>query len=164
MDIHHLSNTLKELLKKYRYAIAVLILGLGLMLLPTGTGQPTETAPAAAATASQSPEQRLAAILSQVAGAGEVQVLLSVAQGERTDYQTDTDTSGPTNQRSDTVTVTDRDRNETGLIVQVHPPEYLGAVIVCQGADDPTVRLAIVDAVSKYTGLKANQISVLKMK
>jgi stage III sporulation protein AG len=40
----------------------------------------------------------------------------------------------------------------------------MGAIVLCQGADVPSVRLAIVDAVSKVTGLVANQISVLKMK
>jgi len=40
----------------------------------------------------------------------------------------------------------------------------MGAVIVCQGADDPQVRLSIVDAVSKVTGLGSDKISVLKMK
>lgn len=35
--------------------------------------------------------------------------------------------------------------------------------MVCQGADNAAVRLAIVEAVSKVTGLGANRISVLKM-
>jgi stage III sporulation protein AG len=36
--------------------------------------------------------------------------------------------------------------------------------VVCQGADDPVVKLLIVDAVSKVTGLGADKISVMKMK
>ena len=47
---------------------------------------------------------------------------------------------------------------------QVNPPTYLGAIIICEGADDANIRLAVVDAVSKVTGLGANRISVLKMK
>ena len=43
-------------------------------------------------------------------------------------------------------------------------PTYLGAVIVCQGGDSPTVKLAIVEAVSNATGLSADKITVLKMK
>ena len=88
-------------------------------------------------------------------------MLLRVGSGAQTVYQTDTDSTG---QRADTVTVTDSDRNETGLVTQILPPVYEGAIIVCQGAGDPTVRLAIVDAVTKYTGLGANQVSVLEMK
>jgi stage III sporulation protein AG len=40
----------------------------------------------------------------------------------------------------------------------------MGAIVVCQGGDQPTVRLAILDAVSKVTGLGADKISILKMK
>ena len=47
---------------------------------------------------------------------------------------------------------------------QVNPARFLGAVVVCQGADDPQVRLQVIDAVSKATGLRSNCIAVLKMK
>jgi hypothetical protein len=41
---------------------------------------------------------------------------------------------------------------------------YQGAVVLCQGAADAAVRLAVVEAVSKATGLGADKICVLKMK
>ena len=50
------------------------------------------------------------------------------------------------------------------MVRQILSPEYLGAVVVCQGANDVQVRLAVVEAVSKVTGLGADKISVLKMK
>ena len=40
----------------------------------------------------------------------------------------------------------------------------MGAIVVCQGGDNATVRLAIIEAVSNVTGLGADKISVLKMK
>ena len=43
-------------------------------------------------------------------------------------------------------------------------PVYQGAIILCQGADSPSVRLAITQAVSKVTGLPTDRIAVLKMK
>ena len=55
-------------------------------------------------------------------------------------------------------------RKQTGLVQQVNPPTYLGAVIVCQGADSASVRLAIVEAVGSVTGLSTDKITVLKMK
>ena len=64
----------------------------------------------------------------------------------------------------DTVIITDSERNQNGLIHQINPPSYMGAIIVCQGADDPAVKLSITEAVSKITGLKTNRISVLRMK
>ena len=41
--------------------------------------------------------------------------------------------------------------------------EFTGAVVVCRGADDPAVRLRIVEAVSAFTGLGTNRIVVQKM-
>lgn len=168
MDLKGWINKLVHLLGQYRYALLILVIGAGLMLLP---GIPESAADPVDVPATPAidltPEQKLESILSAVRGAGKVQVLLSRAEGEKTTYQTDTDTStdaDSSSHRSHTVTVTDQNRNQTGLVVQIDPPVYLGAIIVCQGADDPAVRLAIVDAVSKYTGLGANQISVLKMK
>ncbi len=40
---------------------------------------------------------------------------------------------------------------------------FTGAVVVCRGADDPAVRLRIVEAVSAFTGLGTNRIVVQKM-
>ena len=39
-----------------------------------------------------------------------------------------------------------------------------GAVIVCQGAEDPDVRLNVTNAVAAYTGLGSDKIRVIKMK
>ena len=102
-------------------------------------------------------------ILSQIQGAGRVQVLLTQREGERTVYQTDEDSTS-SGIRSDTVLLNGSDRSQTGLVQQVNPPTYLGAVIVCQGADSASVRLAIVSAVGSVTGLSTDKITVLKMK
>lgn len=169
MDRVELREKAVGIFKKYKYAALVVLLGLCLMLLPSKSAQTEQeqTAPTAPSVQEQSAEQMLAEILSKVKGAGEVQVLLTTAQGEQTIYQTDDDISteeagGST--RRNTVIVSDAQRSQSGLIQQINPPQYLGAIVVCQGADDPSVRLAIVEAVSKVTGLGANRISVLKMK
>ncbi len=168
MDNVALGRKIGSILKKYRYAIAVLVLGVILMLLPTGKGRQTQKAePTPAATVGEeSLDSRLEAILSQIQGAGKVRVMLSVAQGEKTVYQTNGDvTGGETGtSRTDTVIITDGQRTQSGLIQQILPPTYLGAIVVCQGADSPAVRLAIVEAVSGITGLGTDRISVLKMK
>jgi stage III sporulation protein AG len=78
-------------------------------------------------------------------------------------YQTDSDSSGDSS-RLDTVIITDGDRAQNGLIQQVLPATYLGAIIVCEGGDRAEVRLAIAEAVSHFTGLGMDRISVLKMK
>ena len=101
-----------------------------------------------------------------ISGAGKVSVLLTQSAGEETVYQIDEEVSGSgsDNSRRQTVLVSGTGREETGLIRQVRAPTYLGAVVVCQGADNASVRLAVVEAVKSATGLTADRISVLKMK
>lgn len=169
MDVKVLLDRISGFFKKYRYAALILVIGLVLMAVPGRNKGAEEKKPSVSTEApvELTVEQKLASVLSQTRGAGNVQVMLTVAAGEETLYQTNDDTTSSSDSTStniDTVTITDADRNQTGLIRQVNPPVYQGAIVVCQGADDPAVKLAIVDAVSKLTGLGANRISVLKMK
>lgn len=39
-----------------------------------------------------------------------------------------------------------------------------GAVVACSGAEDAAVRLCVINAVSSYTGLGSDKISVIKLK
>lgn len=167
MDIKSTLQKTGDFLKKNRYVALVLLIGIVLMCLPSGKKKGAEQEHIALTADEVSIEERLGQILSQVDGAGEVQVFLTVASGEQTIYQTNDTLSqneGSTNTQIDTVTITDSDRNETGLVRQVNPPQFQGAIIVCTGADSPEVRLAVVDAVSKATGLGSDKISILKMK
>jgi stage III sporulation protein AG len=168
MDVASFSTKATEFIKKYRYVAIVLALGLVLMALPTG--KKGVSASVTANTESQqdiSVNEALAEILCKIEGAGNVRVLLTVASGKETVYQTNdsiTDSESSNTTKIDTVTVTDANRNQTGLIKQINPPKYQGAIIVCQGAGSASIRLAIVDAVSKVTGLSSDRISVQKMK
>lgn len=140
------------------------------MILPVNsTHQEQESPPSIAEETAEEVmlQDQLSALLSQVSGAGNVKVLLTEATGEKTHYQENTDTStGEQTQtvRKDTVLVTNNSREQQGLIYQIDPPTYLGAVILCQGADQASVRLAITEAVANATGLGFNKITVLKMK
>ena len=145
-------------ISRYRYVLIVVAVGLILMLLPGGSTSKQEQPQQIQETEADFATE-LAEILSKIKGAGKVEVMLTTAQGQETCYQTDS-----RGEDQSTVTITDSTRNETGLIRQVNPPTYLGAIIVCQGGDDPGVRLAIVESVAKVTGLGADRISVLKMK
>lgn len=165
MDKMKETNKLLLAFSKYRYAAIVLLVGILLMLLPGRKSQTTKEF--VAVTVPETLEERLEQILSTIEGAGEVCVLLTIAEGEQVVYQSDIDTSrSGTDEdvRSKTVLITDDQRGEKGLVQQTNPPNYLGVVISCQGADDPVVQLAIVDAVSTATGLGADRITVMKMK
>ena len=165
MDWVNIRSRMTELFKKYRYAILIVLLWIGLMCLPGGKKELADSSPppGAEAVSDTGLEASLAAILSQIKGAGKVEVLLTEARGAETMYQTDTDITAD-NQRQDTVIVSGTDRVQSGLPRQINPPTYLGAIVVCQGADSAAVRLAIVQAVSSVTGLGADHITVLKMK
>lgn len=169
MDIKNILAKILDLIKKYRYAVFVLLIGLVLMSMPGLKTHSDDTV----SVGQKEPvndfslEDKLSQTLSQVNGAGRVQVILTIAAGEEVVYQTDNDetsTADSSAKNTDTVTITDANRNQNGLIRQVNPAVYQGAIVVCDGADNATVHLAIVDAVSKITGLGTNRISVLKMK
>ena len=146
---------INRLWRKYRYVLAVAAAGLILMLLPAG--KTTDAVqPVPTQTSEESLERRLEQILSRMEGAGKVAVLLTEAQGGEVLYQTQ-------GEDGDTVLITGSDRSESGLVRTTIPPRYLGAVVVCQGADSPAVRLEMVNAVAKATGLGTDRITVLKM-
>ena len=160
------AKRLMGVFEKYKYAIGILLIGVVLMLLP-GQVSAEDPEPTQPEKTQDHMDQMLEEILSHIQGAGSVKVLLTQQTGEEILYQTDTeeDLNGDSSSmQSQTVIVSDSQRNDTGLVRRRDPPRYLGAVIVCQGGDRPQVRLAIVEAVSCVTGLSANQISVLKMK
>lgn len=154
---------INALLTKYKYPVLILLAGLALMLLPSGKEAQPREVPAETAPIEYDLEAELAAILSQIEGAGRVRVLLTEEQGREQIYQTDSEVRSDS-RTDDTVLVEDASNTESGLIRQTLEPKYRGAVILCQGADSPGVKLAIVEAVRCVTGLGADAISVLKMK
>lgn len=157
MDRSVPKQRINALFGKYKYPILVLLAGLGLMLLPGKNQEPAEVPVQTV----QAPdlEARLETILSQIDGAGQVRVLLTLEKSRETLYQTDSRSDS-----ADTVLVEDAQRVETGLVRQTIEPVYRGAVILCQGAGDPGIRLAVVEAVRCVTGLGADEITVLNMK
>ena len=157
-------NAVLDFLKKYKYVVLVLLAGMLLLMLPDEEEKKEIPAPVSKEITLQESLER---ILGQISGAGEVSVLLTQSAGEETIYQTDENTStqeSGNSSHSQTVLVSGSGREETGLVRKVKAPTYLGAVVVCQGADNASVRLAVVDAVKSATGLSTDRISVLKMK
>lgn len=168
MDYQGIVEHLKKYGKKYCVPALILLLGMILMTLPGKEKKREEPIQTIEQNVNQKDlQEALEDILALVQGAGKVRVLLTEAAGEQTLYQTDRDvqTNGESESiRQDTVLLTDSAREEAGLIQQIIPPEYQGAVILCQGADSASVRLAIIQAVASATGLTSDKITVLKMK
>lgn len=163
MDWLGQTQKIGELFKKYRSVALVILLGIFLLLLPESTtGEETEIQEPVTLT-QHTLQEELSRLLSGVSGAGKVEVLLTQAEGEKILYQEEERVTANETSR-DTVLVTGSDRSQSGLICQVNPPVYQGAVVLCQGADSPLVKLAMVEAVKAATGLTADRITVLKMK
>jgi stage III sporulation protein AG len=144
-------------------------LGLVLILLPTDSREkesasaPATESPETADPATAVPqfsldeeEKRLETTLSSIAGVGEVKVLLSLkSTAERELAQGGED---------GTLVISTGGGTENAVDLYYRYPAYLGAVVVCRGADNAAVRLKIVEAVSVFTGLGTDKISVSKMK
>ena len=108
---------------------------------------------------SLSPEQRKAfrritQLLRQISGAGQVQVLLSYRCSAERELATD-DSGQP-------AIISAGGGAQAAVELRTVSPQYLGAVVVCDGADAPQVQLAVTQAVAQFTGLSTDRISVLK--
>lgn len=160
MDMESGKGQLIPYIKKFRYFLIMLIVGVLVMLIPDG--EPVQPEVVSSEVSVQPDlEKELEDMLSQISGVGKAEVLLTESRGSETLYQTD---SGHSTSGKDTVILTDSGRSQYGLVRQILPPVYKGAVVVCKGADSASVRLAVVDAVMRATGLSSDCITVLKMK
>lgn len=173
-----------DTLGKNKYVLIVVLTGIFLILLPTGGlggGRGEAESPAAAPAMAENSsfsleehERRISEALSQIDGAGEVTVVLTLqSSGERV-LATDTRSSNRA-ARGDAGDVT-TEMTETAVIVSAGSqhqspvslmyiyPEYLGALVVAQGADSAAVRLELLQAVAGLTGLSTDRITVTRMK
>lgn len=155
MSNENLRAKLSGILKN-KYALIVLGVGLLILLLPTGkskTPETTEKELTVPMFSLESEEERLRQQLGKIQNAGKVSVLLSVEGSvSRTLAE-----SG-----EETLVVSQKNGEQVVELYYVNPT-YMGAVIVCQGASAPEVRLEITRAVSAFTGLGADKIRVIQM-
>ena len=143
-------------LKKYRAVLAVLLAGV--LLLTSGHSGNTEQVQTVSAdtTVSQSFDlndfqQELQARLAAISGAGRVELMLSLDQTEESVYAVNTrQTSGSDSRslESDVSVVSNGSCGETPVTVKRVLPVFRGAVVLCDGADDASVRLSVTQAVS----------------
>lgn len=168
MDIKNIYKGISTKLQKYKYVGIVVVIGIVLMLLPNLSSEEKKSDVVPETTEQTiSLQQELEQILSQISGAGQVRIMLNEQVGEERIYQYNEDitvSDSSTSTKNSIVTVADADRNENGLIKKINSPIYRGAIVLCQGAENPAVKLAVSEAVSKITGLGLDKIIVLKMK
>lgn len=167
MDWVAMREKITIFINKYKYVALILIIGLVMMSLPDAPETEAKKDETEQVTVQADITEQLEQILGQIEGVGKVAVFLTESSGAETIFQTDQDSSYGENSQSirvETVVVSNSNRDESGLVRRVIPPTYQGAIVVCQGADRPSIQLAIVEAVSNAIGISADRISVLKMK
>jgi stage III sporulation protein AG len=155
--------------------VAVILLGAFLLLLPTGEKKPAEkdasAIPEEGAFSLADTEERIAGALSKISGAGRVTVVLTLKSSAETVIATDTKTTDKNRDGErdyeksvSAVVVGSGSSVQTPVTLKRVYPEFLGALIVAEGADNAQVRLDILKAVSGLTGLGTDKIAVTKMK
>lgn len=158
-------------IEKFKYVLLVALVGAVLLLWPSQNQKNPAGEVSQAVVSTQSingfdlgqMERRLSAALSKIDGAGEVTVLLTVRNSPRQILAVDEQESDEAFQAETVVVSKGSGNQETVLVEQIYP-DYQGALIVCSGADDSTIRLKLVEAVAALTGLGADKISICKGK
>lgn len=165
--LDRLVQMVKASWSQYRLVWLVILAGLVLLCLPTG-GQERES-PEEAVVSSDfdlaQTEERLSQALSKIHGAGEVTVVLTVANGPRQILAQDEARNGEEGEeRTETVVLNRGSGYQETVTIQEVYPRYQGALLVCPGGDDPSIRLQLTQAMSALTGLGADKISISKGK
>ncbi len=157
------AEQIKKLLNRLKlnpYVPLVLLTGLVLIFLPTGeeaemvSNTEAQTSIEVPSFSLTSEEERLSEILNCISGVGETRVLLSLDS---------TATRKLASLADEAIVVSTGSGKEEAVEISYEYPTYLGAVVVCQGAENYAVKLAVTEAVSSYTGLGAGDITVLNM-
>lgn len=126
---------------------------------------PAEAVPAASSTAQysinaadeyqQQLEQRLAALIEELDGAGRTAVMITLESGEETVYALDT-LSGQTQSQETHVLLDDG----TALKQTVYLPRVCGVAVICDGGGDVRVAARITEMLSALLDLSTNRICV----
>lgn len=171
-------NKAGPLLDRYKYVGLVLLAGLVLLLWPSGKKEtkseaqppPLQTVAAAEEDFSVAAlEAKLSETLSNIHGAGDVSVMLTVQGGSRRvlaqDSKESREADGAYERQNETVVVSGGTGNGEGpVLLQQLYPRFQGAVVVCEGGGDASVRLKLMEAVSALTGLGTDKIAICKGK
>ena len=165
--LEHLDK--RAIWQKYRFPLLLFALGLVLMLLPSGEEKArTENETGGTDYSLEETERRMEEILGRIQGTGKLELMLTLKSGPQMQLAENVDreqNGEEESQRSETVTLNHGSGNGEDVYVtnQIYPI-YQGALVVCQGADQAAVRLAVTEAVAALTGLSSDKITVVKWK
>lgn len=159
------------LFRRYKYALLVVAAGIAMMVLPALTAseqqEPQQQSVQEVEFETKKLEGRLEEALAQMDGVGEVQVVLTLRSGPSQVLAQDVKHSVREEQSESsqsTVVISRGSGNQEPVVIQQLSPQFQGALVICSGGNDPSVRLRVVEAVGALTGLGADKISVSKGK
>lgn len=149
--------------------LLVLLAGAILLLLPdTKQSEQTQTAAAAEEDFSvEALEQKLEYTLSQIEGAGQVSVMLTVQSGMKRVLAQDKSAQQDgerLQQETQTVVISSGSGTQETVLIQQVYPRFQGALVVAEGGGDPAVKLKLTEAVAAVTGIGTDKISICKGK
>ncbi len=116
--------------------------------------------PVAGQPVADSLQAELQQLLSQVKGAGQVQVIISYESGPEKIYAYDSEQSndeGGSSQKSSL-----SQTNNSPVLLKEAQAAAKGVVVVAEGAADPLVRERLYQAVSSLLALPANRIAIIE--
>ena len=163
---------LSGLVKKYKYILIVIAVGAVILMLPSagaskgGGGDTSESRQTWDEFPVEEQEKRLCEILSSIDGAGRVRAALSLDESAERRIARNNETGRAENTedtKSEAVIISSGSGTEEAVTLKYLYPTYRGAVVAAEGAQDPEVRLSITQAVSSFTGLSTDKITVVKM-
>lgn len=168
----HTAEYIRAAVDKYKYALLPGLVGLLLLLWPSDQGdapvkEPEELTLQVEVTEL---ERRICDALGQIQGVGRVKVILTLRTGYETVYLFNEDRtvtenqSGYSDSRKSVLVQRGAGTGAEPIVTKVRYPVFQGALVVCQGAENPAVQLRVTEAVRALTGLAANNIVISKMK
>ena len=126
----------------------------------------TDAASGGEATLTENLKTRLADILGEIEGAGEVKVMITYAgtgdkiTAETTNTHTTT-TNGSTSSTTTTTTTSSPVLSGSDVVIlQEKMPEIKGVIVVAEGASDMKVKLKLMQATATVLGINANSIQI----
>ncbi len=134
-------DALKDLLKNKRLLFAVGGLILGLVLILAFPSEKTDSAQTMETTLEEYKEQKekeLAELCSSVKGVGRCSVTLSFKKGAENIYK-------------------------GNKLTESKPPEVLGVIVVCRGADSDRVRAELTELFTALFDIPSTRIAILKL-
>lgn len=145
-----------------------LLAGLLLMNWGGGRGDPpkaaAETTPAPLNSSEAELEAKLSALLSQVKGAGQVQVLLLYSDSGQQLYaweqerQAESDAASSTVRESSKLAVAD----QQPVLLKSSSPAIQGVAVIAEGAGEPLVRERLYQALKSLLNINADQIAIIE--